>query len=125
MKTDHTKVYDYLEKSLNLDRLGETGMPLDTIKQKFEALKACFDSEYGWAKERMGGQNAFAEWLSGLCGSVDIPFYNSDILVLARSWGGLAPDATERQQDNILDDYWNFMACNYRKLAKKHGVKLF
>lgn len=125
MKTDYNKVVAYLEQSLNLERLAETGLPLDTMPQRFEALRACFESEYGWAKERIGGQKAFAEWLSGLCGSVDIPFYNSGILELAASWGGLAPDATERQQDRIVDNYWNFMACNYRKAAKRHGVTLF
>lgn len=83
---------------------------LNTNEDKARFLWETFNSEYGWAVERYGLYKAVAEWLSGLPSSISIPFYNSDIVELAKKMGSLPEDATEKQEDKILENYWNFMA---------------
>jgi len=102
---------------------GYDGLPEPKdIGEKIQFLKDCFNSEYGWAIPRMGEQKAIHEWLQGLPSAVHIAFYNSDILKLAILWGSLPENATEKQEDKILDNYWNFMANKIGQLFHGYHV---
>ena len=60
------------------------------------------------------------EWLQGL--ALPIAFYNSDILQLAKDWGSIPHDATEKQEYKILDNYWRFMAAKILQLIDGYRV---
>jgi hypothetical protein len=49
-----------------------------------------------------------SEWLSGC--AINIPFYYSDIIQLAKDMGSVDEDLTEEQEENICDNYFDFMA---------------
>ena len=75
-------------------------------------------SECGWNVERIGEQRAIAEWLQGL--AIAIPFYDHDILELARKIGNLKPTATESQERRVVATYWPFMATKLICLRNWH-----
>lgn len=96
--------------------------PLVTDKDKLQFLADTFKSEYGWSIERYGAYKAFREWMMGLPSSFTIEFRNYDILQLAKTWGSLPGNATEKQEDRILDNYWNFIANKTFQLFRKHKI---
>ena len=96
---------------------------LKTPKEKLQYLQDTFKSEYGYAIERKGEQGARADWLSGLPSSINIPFYNNEILELAKKMGSLQAKPTEKQEDMVLDNYWNYMSNQIGRLNRKYGVK--
>ena len=105
-----------------IDNSGYSETPLNTDKEKINFLLECFKSEYSWAINRYGEPKALVEWLQGLPSSISIVFYNCDILKLATDWGSLPANATEKQQDKILENYWNFMANKISQLFRSYRV---
>lgn len=100
-----TKLQSYLIDSTDLDGqdLGDNLSDPD----KARALFTCYWDEKGsWYEQQIGRVEAVKDWLQGLPSSLDIVYYNHDILVL---WGRLlphVPQRTELQQERIVDRYW-------------------
>jgi hypothetical protein len=111
----------YYEKII-LDAIDTDGYDTtaNTPKEKLQFLRNRFKSEYGFSISRMGETRALSEWLSGL--SINLPFYNYDILELARKGGSLAQNATEKQEEKILENYWVFMANQIMKMWRKYKI---
>lgn len=109
---------DQAAKLYILDGIDGSGYDVDpqTVAEKIAFLKATFESEYGWAVERQGLQNAVKEWLSGLPSSCNIEYRNHAILELAVKWGSLLEDYTEHRADKILENWFNFMASRIVQL---------
>jgi hypothetical protein len=99
------------------------GVNPTTTEDKIKFLHDTFYSEYGWAVERMGEQKALAEWFQGLPSACNIHFYNKDILDLAKAWNSLPDNATERQEQKILDNWWNLLAAKTGQLFRRHNLK--
>jgi len=91
-----------------------------TNKDKINKFFECFNSEYGWNIQRVGEVNALIEYLQGLPSSIHIPYANWDIIELAKRFGSLSENATEREEDKIINNYWNFIA---NKLLQMKGEK--
>jgi len=96
------------------------GKKLTTPKAKAKFISDRFDSEYGWRVKQIGQMGAMIDWLQGL--AIDIPFYNSDILEIAKKGGSLPQNPTEKQEDKILENYWRFMANETLKIFRKYKV---
>ena len=94
-----------------------------TNKDKINLFFGVFMSEYGYNLKRMSEWDALTEWLSGLPSVIHMDFNNYDILERAKKYGSLAPGATEKDQDKLLDNYWRFMANKLIKLHNGRGVK--
>lgn len=94
----------------------------DDIQSLIAGLKSAFYAEYGWNVERVGEQKALIEWLQGLPSAINLPFYNHDILKLAVKFGSLSENATEKQEDKILENYFNFMANKIGQLFRGYRV---
>jgi len=93
--------------------------------QKVQHVKDIFNSEYGWHVQQHGNiVSSIREWLQGLPSCLNIVFYNYDIIQLAVSWGELSATATEKQQDKIVNNYFNLLANKLHQLftAKEHTV---
>ena len=90
------------------------------IADSIEHVKTRFISEFGHEIKRRGEPAALREWLMGL--ALPIDFYNYDILKLAHAWGSLPDNATEKQEDKIMDNYWNFMATKLHQLFNDYRV---
>jgi hypothetical protein len=94
-----------------------------TAAEKIEFARDRFNSEYGKLIHYYGNEQlTIQNWLQGLCSAVPIAFMNVEILELAKQWGSLPEDATEKQEDKILANYWNFMAAKLLQLFNGYRV---
>ena len=94
----------------------------DNIKSLIDGLKKSFYIEHGFNVERIGEQAAFAEWLQGLPTACGIDFQNYEILKLAVLWGSIPENATEKQEDKILENWWRFIAAKTCQLFRGYHV---
>lgn len=124
MKLHHkkyTKNYqDYILSTITEDYNGDL---IKTDEGKINYLFHRFYNEYGWHIKQYGKQRAMTEWLSGL--AINIPCYNCDIIELAIKMGSVNEDLTEKQKDQIVYNYFNFMARIILKMENKisiHGL---
>jgi len=110
MKLHHTKYKEnyknYILKCIDSEDelIGKTLSRTEKIKYLFDR----FYSEYGWLVERKGKFEAMQDWLSGL--AINIPYYYSDIIQLAKDMGSVDNNLTEKQEDKICETYFGFMA---------------
>lgn len=94
-------------------------------KEKLQFLADTFNSEYAEQKHRhISTQDALAYWFSGLPSVFNVVFSNYDIIQLAKSWGTLPQDATEKQEDKITSNYWIFMAAKTMQLMNRNGITI-
>jgi len=89
--------------------------PIDKIR----AVEKIFYTEQGYNIKRIGKLKAIENWLRGLPTEITIPYYNVEILEIAKKWGSLKPNATEKQEDKILLNYWQYMANQLLQLFNK------
>lgn len=94
----------------------------ETIEEKLAFLYNTFSKEKDYEIARIGENKAFQNWIMGLPTVFNIVFYNSDIIDLAKKWGSLKKNATEKQEQKILDNYWNFITCKVFQLFKKYRI---
>lgn len=95
---------------------------LKTDAEKLQFLFDTFKSEYGWSIERKGMSNAFADWIMGLPSSFNIDFENYKIIELAKLWGSIPKNASEAQEDKILENWFNFITVKTFQLFRKHKI---
>ncbi len=96
---------------------------LTTDVEKLQFVCDCFRSEYGWHIEQVGKYNAFHEWLMGLPSSINIDFENYRIIEIVKEWSSIPVNATERQEQKILDNWFNFITCKFAVLCKRNKVE--
>ena len=120
MKPNYNKIKEYILEAIR----SEDDCEELTDKECFEHVRNRFVSEYGFnlGKRGLSNQAVFAEWLSGL--AINIAFMNDDIIELAKDWGSLPADSTERQEFKIIENYFSFMAMQFFKFARRENVEL-
>lgn len=120
-----SSILDQNVKQYILDRIDNSGYsdtPLATNAERIAFLSDTFQSEYGWQIKRMSQVAALREWFQGLPSSCNIVFTNHDILALAVKWGSISADASEKQRDVILENYFNLMANKTAQLFNGYRV---
>jgi len=113
---------DYVLDSISNEGYDDA-KPLKTPKEKLQFLKDTFRSEYSFMIERVGERKAFEEWIAGLPSSFNIEFMNYEILKLAKKSGSLPENATDKQEDRVLENYWNFISVKTFQAFNKYDVK--
>jgi hypothetical protein len=108
-----------LINGIDADYLGKEDA---TTEEKIELLKADFYATQKWHVDRVGQQRAIVEWLQGLPSGIDILFMNYDILQYAKKIGSLPENPTERQEDKILDNWWNLCGTKLNQLFNGYRV---
>ena len=93
-----------------------------TDAEKVRALNDAFNSEYGHEIKRKGPQTALAEYFMGLPTICTIDYEWYKIIELAKQWGSIPEDATEKQEDKICDNWFNFIANKTLQLVRKHSL---
>ena len=111
--TKYQKNYEhFILSTIDVEELDERGLS-DTDSDRLRYITERFQTETGGG----GGIPAIEEWLSGL--ALDIPFTNYEIIELAHACGSCRCGLTERQEEKIVANYFNFMAnVIYRMFAK-------
>lgn len=98
---------------------------LKTDEEKLQFLADTFISEYCYPENlRYYGsyQKCFENWIMGLPSSFNIDFENYRIIEIAKEWGSLKPDADDRAEDKILDNWFNYIASHTMQLFSKYGI---
>ena len=94
-----------------------------TDAEKIAFVMACYDSEFNHKYNQArhpNEQTRFANWLAGLPSVLNIPFYNDDIVNLAKRLQEVDTYPNEKNTTkNIIDNYFNFMAYHILKLNNK------
>ena len=116
-----TQIKQYLIDSITLDGYTDPdGNPYNenilSDSEKIAAAKRNFESEMGWLIERSGQHKACADWLAGLCSTMNIAFSYADIIDLARRTGGLKEGDSEKKEYEICENYFPFMATKLLQL---------
>jgi hypothetical protein len=93
-----------------------------TEQEKLQFLYDTFQHEMKWNIDRIGQYKAFSEWCQGLPTVFNIEFENYKILELAKTWGTLPKNATEKQEDGILENYWNLITVTTFQLFRKYHI---
>lgn len=93
-----------------------------TDGDKLAFLHAAFSSEYAWAIGRYGIRKALEDWLSGLPSSINIDFYNCDIISVLESWDELSDKSGEGEIDSALLKWFPRMAMRILALWRKEGI---
>ena len=98
------------------------GKKISTLKGKLDFLFETFKDEYEckyikMAKPRL--EDRLAGWLSGAPSVINIPFYNVEILELARDLAEATDHEIAAKEQRIISGYYNFMAGQIIKLKNK------
>ena len=112
----------YLLNCINAD--GYDANPT-TQAARIAFARETFRAEYGWRVAQVGQVHALEEWLSGISSAVPVAFWNSDILRIAKEWGSIPQDATEAQEDRILDNWFWFLANKLNQIFRGYNVPQF
>lgn len=108
---------DYLIEHIDADGYGENPT---TPEEKVKWLKKTFLSEYGWAVKQMGTQKALKEWLQGVPSAINLPIYYSDIIPIMENLGQLKKNASEKETDKFLENFYNVIAFRLMQLFEKY-----
>ena len=90
-------------------------------KDEEHILKYFFETfydEYGWEIKRQGEQNALTEYLMNQPSVIILPCYYEEQIELAKKFGSIPQDATEKQKDKITNNFYNFFS-NYLMQLKR------
>lgn len=129
MNTNAKKhAFKYILDSIDGDGYG---VELTTDKQKIDFVYNTFTSEYAYQIKYYGNnkQRAFREYLAGLPSCINIEFRNYYILELAKLWGSIPSEPTERQEEKIISNWFAYISTQFFDLRDKlnheaiHGKK--
>lgn len=115
-----TAVKQYILNAIDFNSY-DNALPMSTDAEKLQSLDKVFRAEYGWVIEieRVGYQAAMREWISGLPSCFNIEYRNHAIVELAIEWGSLTTNSTEREQENITNNFFNFIAAKTTQMIYK------
>jgi len=98
-------------------------MPFNEDAQKIAFVMSCYESEFNHKYNQArhpNEQTRFAHWLAGLPSVLNIPFYNDDIIKLAKRLQEVDTYPNEKNTTKtIVENYFNFMAYHILKLNSK------
>jgi len=120
-KLHHTE-YKKNYKNYILSNIDEDieGNPITSEADKINYIFDRFNSEYGWRVNQVGKVAAMVDWLQGL--ALNIEFYNDEIINLAVRLGSIDENPSEKLQDRVIENYWNFMANIILGFEPRKGV---
>ena len=120
-KLHHTE-YKKNYKNYILSNIEEDieGNPISSEADKINYIFDRFNSEYGWRVNQVGKVAAMVDWLQGL--ALNIEFYNDEIIKLAVRLGSIDENPSEKLQDRVIENYWNFMANIILGFEPRKGV---
>ncbi len=104
------------------------GKEFNTDTERLQFVADCFKDQYLFPDnlKRYGTyQEVFRQWLMGLPSCFNIDYENYRIIEIAKEWGSIPIDATDRQEGKILSNWFNFIAAKTIMLMGKHGINIY
>ena len=106
--TKYKKKYERYILSIVADEMKENKIKKINRNTKIDYLFNKFNTAYGFMIERVGKQNAIAEWLARL--PLNIPYIHDDIINLAIKMSSIDKNPSNKLQNRVVENYFNFMA---------------
>ena len=122
LKTNSKKYLNNIQNYI-LDSIDGEGYDIktETPTEKLQFLFDCFEVEFNYKNNKLrypNLQDRFANWLQGLPSAISIPHQYNKILELSKNL--LEVDTlSEKLEDQIINNYWSFMAFHIIKLKNK------
>jgi len=125
LKTNRKEIYKQAHAYI-LDSIDGEGynVELNNDTDKLQFVVDTFNKECSYSIKRVGPQTAFENWLMGLPSAINIEFKNYRILEIAKEWGSLDLDATEKEEYNIINNWFSFIYMRFRGLCRIHGISI-
>ncbi len=115
-----SNIQNYLLDAINTD---DHTTEATTHAEKLAFVMSCYESEFNHKYNQArhpNEQTRFAHWLAGLPSVLNIPFYNDDIIKLAKRLQEVDTYPNEKNTTKrIIENYFNFMAFHILKLNAK------
>ncbi|MCP4551888.1 MAG: hypothetical protein GY834_07590 [Bacteroidetes bacterium] len=115
-----SNIQNYLLDAINTD---DHTTEATTHAEKLAFVMSCYESEFNHRFNQArhpNEQTRFAHWLAGLPSVLNIPFYNDDIVKLAKRLQEVDTYPNEKNTTKrIVENYFNFMAYHILKLNAK------
>lgn len=118
----YNKAYNYIIDSIDTEGYDVT-VTANTDKEKLQFVIDTFNAEQGFNIKREGQQKAFVGWLMGLPSCIHIEFVNYKIIELAKEWGSIEEDATEKEEDRIIESWFRFIYMRFVGLCRKNKIQ--
>ena len=106
--TKYKKKYERYILSIVANEMKENGIKKINRNTKIDYLFTRINNEYGWKMQQEGKQKVIAEWLSGL--ALNIPHTHDDIINLAIKMSSIDKNPSNKLQNRMVKNYFNFMA---------------
>lgn len=117
------QAYDYILNAI--DASGYDVPEPKTDQEKLQFLADTFVSEYGHQVKYYGShQNTLANWFAGLPSACNIEFRNHEIIRLAILWNSIPHNASEKQKDKIINNWFNYIAAKTIQLMGKYDITI-
>ena len=125
-KQQNEMIYQYILDCIDTEGYVVIFTFEDKNKELLTFLYNTFKKEY-WYRENQiyyknNIYNCFAAWVQGLPSCFNIEFENYKIIELAKKFGSLPDNPTDKQIYKILENYWNFMTVKTFQLFKKYKI---
>ena len=119
MLKTNSKKYQANFKNYILSVIDSEDLPSETMtdKEKVSFIMDRFTNEHDHMYNRVkfpNNQKRFGDWLQGL--AINIPYTYCDIIKLAKE---LLETDTLKNEDKIIENYFNFMAIQIIRLNEK------
>lgn len=123
MLRTNSKKYLQNVKSFILESIDGEGYDVatDTDAEKLAFMWDCFENEFNYKNNVLrypNLQTRFGQWLAGLPTAISLPFAFHEILEVSKKLLEVET-LTDKQEDNIIENYYNFMSYQIIKLTKK------
>lgn len=122
LRTNSKKYLNNIQAYI-LDSIDSEGYDIktETPTEKLDFLFDCFEVEFNYKNNQLrypNFQDRFANWLQGLPSAISIPYQYNKILELCKNL--LEVDTlSEKLENQIINNYWSFMAYHIIKLKNK------
>lgn len=117
------KVKQYILDCIDLECYGEKATSAQDAALKvvgFVMNEA--DRPYN-RKKLVSDQAIIADHIAGLPSYLNVAFTNYEIIQLAIKWGSISKNASEKEYQKILDNYFNLIASKLLQISRGYNVK--
>jgi len=122
MRTEEsTKAFnDYIINAIDAEGYNQSPV---TETEKLQFLVDTFKKEYGHNIMYYNSQiKAFTEWMKGLPSCFNIEYRNHAILELSYLFGFIKANATEKEEDEMIEQWFYCVYINVYHLTKTHKI---
>ena len=109
---------DYTELPKSKELIAKQEQPEYIIKYFFDT----FYDEYKWRVSQVGEMSALIEYLMNQPAVITLPCYYHEQIELAKKFGSIPQDATEKEEQKIIDNFFKFFANYLLQFKRKFKI---